>query len=90
MTPEYVLALGREAVMLTLMVSGPMLIFGLLVGLVVSILQAVTQVHEMTLTFIPKIVAVAIALVVFLPWMITIVVDFTRTLFTSIPSLTGM
>jgi flagellar biosynthetic protein FliQ len=87
MTPEYVLALGREAVMLTLMVSGPMLLFGLIIGLTISILQAVTQIHEMTLTFIPKIVAVAIALVIFLPWMITIIVDFTRGLFISIPTL---
>jgi len=89
MTPEYVLALGREAVMLTLLVSGPMLIFGLIIGLAVAILQAVTQVHEMTLTFIPKIVAVAVALLIFLPWIITIVVDFTRNLFNSIPGLTG-
>ena len=89
MTPEYVLALGREAVLLTLMVSGPMLLFGLIVGLIVSILQAVTQVHEMTLTFIPKIVAVAIALVIFLPWIITIIVDFTRNLYGSIPGLTA-
>ncbi|MBD3217191.1 MAG: flagellar biosynthesis protein FliQ [candidate division Zixibacteria bacterium] len=87
MTPEYVLALGREAVMLTLMVSGPMLLFGLIIGLTISILQAVTQIHEMTLTFIPKIVAVAVALVIFLPWMITIIVDFTRSLFISIPTL---
>lgn len=89
MTPEYVLALGREAVMLTLMVSGPMLLFGLIIGLGISILQAVTQIHEMTLTFIPKIVAVAIALVIFLPWIITIIVDFTRNLFMSIPGLTS-
>jgi flagellar biosynthetic protein FliQ len=89
MTPEYVLALGREAVMLTLMVSGPMLLFGLIIGLGISILQAVTQIHEMTLTFIPKIVAVAIALVIFLPWIITIIVDFTRNLFISIPGLTS-
>jgi len=89
MTPEYVLALGREAVLLTLMVSGPMLLFGLVVGLIVSILQAVTQVHEMTLTFIPKIVAVALALVIFLPWIITIIVDFTRNLYGSIPGLTA-
>ncbi len=89
MTPEYVLALGREAVMLTLMVSGPMLLFGLIIGLGISILQAVTQIHEMTLTFIPKIVAVAIALVIFLPWIITIIVDFTHNLFISIPGLTS-
>jgi len=62
----YVLGLGREAVMMTLWVAAPMLGFGLLVGLLVSIFQAATQIHEMTLTFIPKIVAVALALLFFL------------------------
>ena len=89
MTPQYVLALGREAIMMTLMVSAPMLAFGLVVGLLISILQAVTQIHEMTLTFIPKIVAVAVALLIFLPWMINIIVDFTTRLLVSIPTLTG-
>ena len=73
----YVLSLGREAIMLTLIVSSPMLVFGLVVGLAISILQAVTQIHEMTLTFIPKIIAVALALLIFLPWMINMLVDFT-------------
>ncbi len=89
MTPQYVLALGREAIMMTLMVSAPMLGFGLVVGLLISILQAVTQIHEMTLTFIPKIVAVAAALLIFLPWMINMLVDFTTRLLVSIPTLTG-
>jgi len=89
MTAEFVLGLGREAIMLTLLVAGPMLAFGLIVGLTVSIFQAVTQIHEMTLTFIPKIVAVAFALILFLPWMISIVTDFTTRLFESIPSLVG-
>ena len=89
MTAELVLGLGREAIMLVLLVAGPMLAFGLIVGLTVSIFQAVTQVHEMTLTFIPKIVAVAFALILFLPWMISIVTDFTTRLFESIPSLVG-
>jgi len=89
MTPQYVLSLGREAIMMTLMVSAPMLAFGLIVGLAISILQAVTQIHEMTLTFIPKIIAVAVALLIFLPWMINIIVDFTTRLLVSIPTLTG-
>jgi flagellar biosynthesis protein FliQ len=89
MTPQYVLALGREAIMMTLMVSAPMLAFGLVVGLLISILQAVTQIHEMTLTFIPKIVAVAAALLIFLPWMINMIVDFTTRLLVSIPTLAG-
>jgi flagellar biosynthetic protein FliQ len=89
MTTEYVLGLGREAITLVLLVSGPMLVFGLVVGLAISIFQAVTQVHEMTLTFIPKIVAVAFALILFLPWMISIITDFTTRLFESIPTLVG-
>lgn len=89
MTTQYVLTLGREAIILTLMVSAPMLAFGLIVGLVISLFQAVTQIHEMTLTFIPKIVAVAAALLIFLPWMINLVVDFTTRLITSIPTLAG-
>jgi flagellar biosynthetic protein FliQ len=88
MTPQYVLSLGREAIMMTLMVSAPMLAFGLIIGLAISILQAVTQIHEMTLTFIPKIVAVAAALLIFLPWMINMLVDFTTRLFQSIPTMT--
>lgn len=87
MTSQFVLSLGREAIILTLMVSAPMLAFGLIVGLVISVLQAVTQIHEMTLTFIPKIVAVAAALLIFLPWMINLLVDFTTKIITMIPSL---
>jgi flagellar biosynthetic protein FliQ len=89
MTTQYVLGLGREAVMLTLMVSAPMLGFGLLVGLVVSVFQAATQIQEMTLTFIPKIVAVALALLLFLPWILNKLVGFTSSLFNSIPMLTS-
>ncbi len=89
MTPQFVLSLGREAITLTLLVSAPMLILGLVVGLIISILQAVTQIHEMTLTFIPKIVAVAVALLLFLPWMINLMVDFTTRLFGTIPTLVG-
>lgn len=87
MTPQFVLSLGREAIILTLMVSAPMLAFGLMVGLIISVLQAVTQIHEMTLTFIPKIVAVAAALLIFLPWMINLLTDFTTKIITMIPSL---
>lgn len=89
MTTEFVLALGREAIILTLMVSAPMLAAGLIVGLSISLLQAVTQIHEMTLTFIPKIIAVAGALMIFLPWMINLLTDFTRRLIETIPTLAG-
>jgi flagellar biosynthetic protein FliQ len=89
MTPQFVMSLGREAIILTLLVSAPMLVFGLVVGLAISVLQAVTQIHEMTLTFIPKIIAVAVAMLIFLPWMTNLLVDFTTRLFTSIPTLGG-
>ena len=88
MTTEWVLTLGREAIITALMVSAPMLLLGLLVGLTISIMQAVTQVHEMTLTFIPKILAVAMALLVFLPWIINQLVQFTTRLIMTIPGMT--
>jgi flagellar biosynthetic protein FliQ len=89
MTVEYVLALGREAISMTLLIAAPMLILGLLVGVTISILQAVTQIQEMTLTFVPKIIAVAAALLIFLPWIITRIVTFTAQLYGNIPNLVG-
>ena len=89
MTPEYVVQLGQEALMLVLYIAGPMLIVALVVGLAVSILQAVTQVHEMTLTFIPKIMAVVLVTVVFMPWIIRRIIDFTTGLLGSIPTVIG-
>lgn len=87
MTPEMVVSIGRDAVMTMLLVSAPMLLSGLLIGLIISILQAITQVHEMTLTFIPKIVVVAISLIIFLPWIMNVVTEFTVRLFGIIPTL---
>jgi len=84
-----VVAIGREALMLTVMMSGPLLLFALVIGLVISIFQAVTQIQEMTLTFVPKILAVALALLIFLPWIINMATDFTRHMFDLIPTLTG-
>ena len=89
MTIEYVLALGREAISMTLLIAAPMLILGLIVGVTISILQAVTQIQEMTLTFVPKIIAVAVALLVFLPWIISRLVTFTTHLYGNIPNLAG-
>ncbi len=85
MTPDFVVGFGKEAVWVTLLVAGPMLLAGLIVGLIVSIFQAVTQVHEMTLTFIPKILAVMLALVFFFPWMMRVLLNFTEKLFVNIP-----
>jgi len=87
MTTEWVLGLGREAIVLALSVAAPMLILGLITGVSISILQAVTQVQEMTLTFIPKILAVAIGLLIFLPWIINRLVTFTTKVITGIPGL---
>ena len=89
MTPQMVVAIGREALMLTVMISGPLLLFALIVGLTISIFQAITQIQEMTLTFVPKILAVALALLIFLTWMINMATDFTRHMFELIPTLAG-
>ena len=70
MTPEYVINLGSEAIKLTLMVSLPLLGVGLVVGLLVAVLQATTQVQEMTLSFVPKIVAVLLTMLATSPWII--------------------
>ena len=87
MTDSMVMDICQKALALALMLCAPLLGFGLVVGLVVSIFQAATQIHEMTLTFVPKIAAVTVALVVFGPWMLHQVVSFTSNLFQSIPAL---
>jgi len=84
---QYVIALGRSAIYTTLLVAAPMLIFSLIIGLIIAILQAITQIHEMTLTFIPKIISVALALIIFLPWMINTILSYTTQLFETIPML---
>ena len=89
LTPQMVVSIGREALMLTIMIAGPMLLFGLIVGLAISVFQAITQIQEITLTFVPKILAVALALLIFLPWMFSMATDFTRHMFELIPSLAG-
>jgi flagellar biosynthesis protein FliQ len=89
MTPEYIVRLSQDVIMLTLYVAGPTLIVTLVVGVAVSIMQAVTQIHEMTLTFIPKILAVAAVLALMLPWTLRQLVDFTVNLFSSIPNVIG-
>ncbi|MDR3213181.1 MAG: flagellar biosynthesis protein FliQ [Azoarcus sp.] len=89
MTPTAVIELGRQAVEVTLMVSAPLFLAALVTGLIVSIFQAATQINEMTLTFVPKVVAIFVTLVLAGPWMITMITDFMRRLFTSIPSMIG-
>ncbi|MBI4596546.1 MAG: flagellar biosynthesis protein FliQ, partial [Candidatus Tectomicrobia bacterium] len=89
MTQELIITLGKESVKIALMLSAPMLLFGLVVGLLVSIFQAVTQIQEMTLAFIPKILAVILALVIFFPWMLRLMIDFTGGIITNIPMYIG-
>jgi flagellar biosynthesis protein FliQ len=88
MSPESVLQLGRNALEMTLILCGPVLLFGLIAGLAVSIFQALTQINEMTLVFIPKIAATALALVLFGPWMLQKLLNYTTALFESIPGVT--
>ena len=89
MTPTAVLELGRQAVEVTLMVSAPLFLAALATGLLISIFQAATQINEMTLSFVPKLVAIFVTLVLAGPWMITVLTDFMRRLFESIPSMIG-
>lgn len=86
MTDQAVISLARDAILTVLLVAGPALGIGMLVGLLVSVFQATTQIQEQTLTFIPKIVAVLVSLVIFGPWMIRILVNFAERLLTSMPS----
>ena len=86
MTPEMVTEIGRQAIETTLIVSAPMLGLALVVGLAVSVLQAMTQLNEATLTFVPKVLAVFAAIVVFMPWMLGVLTAFMTQLFSSIPN----
>ena len=89
MTPTAVIELGRQAVEVTLLVSAPLFLAALVTGLVISIFQAATQINEMTLSFVPKLVAIFVTLVLAGPWMITLLTDFIRRLFESIPAMIG-
>lgn len=89
MTPDTVINLAKQSVYTIMIISAPMLLIALAVGLLVSIFQAMTQIQEQTLAFIPKIVAVFISIVVFGPWMLTILLDYTRDLFQNLPQLIG-
>lgn len=89
MTPATVVELGRVAIEVTLLVATPMFLAALLTGLVVSIFQAATQINEMTLTFVPKLIAIFVTLVVAGPWMLTLFTDYMRRLLESIPGMIG-
>ena len=87
MSQAMVIDLARNAVMLALLVGGPLMLVALVVGLVVSVFQAVTSIQEQTLAFVPKLIAVSVALLVALPWMIEMMVRYTTDLFRSIPMI---
>lgn len=89
MSEDFVLQVARDAMVTVLMVGGPILGLSLLTGLAVSLFQATTQINEQTLTFIPKIFAVLIAIMVFGPWMLTVMVNFTANLFGYLPGVAG-
>ncbi|MBP1949138.1 flagellar biosynthesis protein FliQ [Virgibacillus litoralis] len=89
MTSEFVLTLAEKGVYVILLISGPLLILALSVGLLVSIFQATTQIQEQTLAFIPKIVAVLVGLVFFGPWMLTKMVEFTVNLYQNLNQFVG-
>ncbi len=89
MTPESVMSIGRHAMEITLMVAAPMLLVALVVGLIVSIFQAATQINETTLSFIPKLVGIFIVLIIAGPWMLSVMLDYMREVFTNLPALVG-
>ena len=89
MTPETVMTIAQRALEITLLLSAPLLLTALVMGLLVGVVQAATQINEMTLSFIPKLIAMAVALVVAGPWMLKLIVSYTRELFESIPGLVG-
>jgi len=89
MTPETVMTMGRTAMEVTLMIAAPLLLVALIIGLVISIFQAATQINEATLSFIPKLVGIFIALVVAGPWMLSTMLDYMRQVFTGIPGMIG-
>ena len=89
MTPETVMTIGTHALQVTLLLSAPLLIVALALGLIVGIFQAATQINEMTLSFIPKLLGMAATVVIAGPWMLKVMMDYTRDLFESIPGLIG-
>ncbi len=89
MTEQFIVDFAMEAIKTTLLVSAPMLGFGLITGLVISIFQAVTSIQELTLTFIPKILAVFLALFLFFPWIMRIMMSFTERILKNFPGYIG-
>ncbi len=89
MTPEAILTVGESALKVTILLAAPLLLSALAIGLFIGVLQAATQIQEMTLSFIPKLMVLVVALIVAGPWMLGLITDFTIQLFESIPDLIG-
>jgi flagellar biosynthetic protein FliQ len=87
MNPETIMTVGMRALEVALLIAAPMLIVGLVTGLIIGAFQAATSINEQTLSFIPKLIAIATTLVIAGPWMLKVLVSYTRELFESIPSL---
>ncbi|MBW1700752.1 MAG: flagellar biosynthesis protein FliQ [Deltaproteobacteria bacterium] len=86
MSPEFVAGFFIEALKTAMLLAAPCLVFGLVAGVLVSIFQAATQINEMTLVFIPKMLAVGISILIFFPWMLQVIIDFTQNVFINIPT----
>lgn len=89
MTPETIMTLGQRALELAILVSAPLLLSALVIGVLISLFQAATQINEMTLSFVPKLLVLVVVLLLAGPWMLELLIDFTRTLFKDIPNLIG-
>ncbi|VEB96490.1 Flagellar biosynthetic protein FliQ [Cedecea lapagei] len=89
MTPESVMMMGTEAMKVALALAAPLLLVALISGLIISLLQAATQINEMTLSFIPKILAVFVTIVIAGPWMLNLLLDYMRALLTNLPNTIG-
>ena len=87
MTPETVITIGQQALWVTMLIASPMLLSALAVGLLVGMFQAATQINEMTMSFIPKLLVLVLALIVAGPWMLSVIVNYTKQLMAQIPSL---
>jgi flagellar biosynthetic protein FliQ len=89
MTPENVMDLAHSTLMVTSMIAAPMLLIALVTGLVIGMLQAATQINEATLSFIPKLLLLVLTLIVAGPWILRVLIDFTRNLYANIPNVIG-
>ena len=87
MSPEFALDVGKQALILVVLLSAPILLLGLLVGVIISILQSVTQIQEMTLTFVPKIIVTVLAIIFFGPWMLRILMSYSIQLISQLPEM---